>query len=135
MEQVLTIRQPWASALFVAGKDVENRPRRTGYRGRLWIHAGKNPDRSEVDEWAGSTGIWVPPEPLPREVIIGCVELVDCVEDSDSEWAMPGEFHWLLRRPMRLKTPIAHTGSLSFAWRIPPPGELTRARRSRYSVR
>src|SRR5947208_12632585 len=89
MEPVLTIRQPWASATFQAGKDVENRPRPTHYRGRLWIHAGEHRARDQADRWAARHQLWLPEEPLPRGLILGCVQLVDCIDDSDSPWAIP----------------------------------------------
>jgi hypothetical protein len=38
----LTMHQPWAWAAIYGGKDVENRRRRTAYRGPLLIHAGQN---------------------------------------------------------------------------------------------
>jgi hypothetical protein len=38
--RVLTVRQPWASAIIYAGNDVENRTWPTRYRGLLYIHAG-----------------------------------------------------------------------------------------------
>src|SRR5207237_3917037 len=87
VETVLTVRQPWASAIFVAGKDVENRPKPTRYRGRLWIHAGLHRKRAEGDRWAERVGVWIPEEPLPRGVILGVVGLVACGQDSDSVWA------------------------------------------------
>jgi|GEM_PF-944612 len=40
--RALTIRQPWATAILWAGKDVENRTQSLGpYRGTIAIHAGK----------------------------------------------------------------------------------------------
>ncbi len=42
--RALTIRQPWAWAIAVAGKDVENRSWQTSHRGLLAIHAGKGED-------------------------------------------------------------------------------------------
>jgi hypothetical protein len=36
----LTVHQPWAWALL-HGKSVENRPWKLGYRGPMWLHAGK----------------------------------------------------------------------------------------------
>jgi hypothetical protein len=108
-EPVLTVRQPWASAIFLAGKNVENRPRPTRYRGRLWIHAGLFKNRDEPDRWAVEQDIWVPAEPLPRGAILGCVELVDCVDDYDSPWALPGYYHWVLRQPKLLVRPVAAT--------------------------
>jgi ASCH domain len=122
-----------AEAIFRAGKDVENRKQRTSYRGRLWIHAGLFKRREAPDLWAAEVGLWMPPEPLPRGVILGSVELVDCVDDSDSPWALPGHYHWVFRSPRRLVRPVAAAGSLGFAWRRPPQGECVRARRARAS--
>jgi len=31
--------------------------------------------------------------------IIGVVELVDCLQDFHSEWAVMGHWHWCLRNP------------------------------------
>ena len=134
-EPVLTIRQPWASAILLAGKDVENRGWATDYRGRLWIHAGVHKGRAEPDRWAKRQGLWVPDEPLPRGVILGSVELVDIVADSDSPWALRGQLHWLLRKPRRLVRPVAWTGGLTLKWIRPPQGRTAPARRSRRSVR
>jgi hypothetical protein len=67
-EPILTVRQPWASAIFHAGKDIENRVWPTDYRGRLWIHAGLATARAEPDRWAEEHGLWLPEEPLPRGV-------------------------------------------------------------------
>jgi hypothetical protein len=127
-EPVLTLRQPWASAVFRAGKNVENRTWSTPYRGRLWIHAAKNP-RREDSRRQERRGLWLPEEPLPRGVILGCVELVDVVERNDSPWALRDHFHWLLRRPMLLKRPVARDGRLGLAYIRPPRGELVRVRR------
>lgn len=46
MIKALTIRQPWAHAIFHLGKDVENRSWRTRYRGPLLIHAGAHRERN-----------------------------------------------------------------------------------------
>src|SRR5258708_31560451 len=42
--RALTIRQPWAWAVGVAGKDVETRGWQTSHRGLRAIHAGKGED-------------------------------------------------------------------------------------------
>jgi hypothetical protein len=133
LEPVLTVRQPWASATFHAGKTVESRRKRTHYRGRLWIHAGTYSRRDQADHWAADPDLWLPDEPLPRGVILGLVELVDWVDDSDSPWALPDNFHWVLRSPMLLVRPVPHSGSLGFSWRRQPRGELRGARRHRRS--
>jgi hypothetical protein len=132
---VLTIRQPWASAIFVAGKDVENRGWTTHYRGRLWIHAGRFKKRDEPDRWAERHRIWLPEEPLPRGVILGSVELVDIVTHADSPWALRGQNHWLLRRPRLLLRPVSWPGGLTLKWIRPPQGKMVSARRSRSRYR
>jgi len=112
VEPVLTVRQPWASAIFVAGKDVENRPKRTHYRGRLWIDAGLKSDQGAI-EWAAKNKVWVPQEPFEHGVILGSVELVDCVEESWSPWAVDGNYYWI--NPRVLRYPVAQRGQLGFA--------------------
>ena len=37
--KVLSVKQPWAYLLVSGIKDIENRPRRTHFRGRILIHA------------------------------------------------------------------------------------------------
>jgi ASCH domain len=109
--RVLTVRQPWASAIIWAGKNVENRAWPTRYRGRLYIHAGMALEPDDV----------LPPRtPVPRGAIIGHVTLTGCVRDSPSPWAEPGSWHWLLTDPVPLAEPIAARGRLGL-WQ-PPPG-------------
>jgi hypothetical protein len=48
MAVILTVRQPWASAIIYAGKDVENRSWTTSHRGRLYIHAWMRLDPEDV---------------------------------------------------------------------------------------
>ena len=105
---VLTLKQPWAWAVFHAGKDVENRSRGTGHRGELHIHAGRgvDPDGLAVLAEMGHT---VPPV-LPAGVIVGSVHLDDVVWAHPSPWAVSGQWHWVLSRPRLLREPIPHRG-------------------------
>lgn len=98
----LTLIQPWAS-LVMLGKDVENRSWPTNHRGRLLIHAGLKVDPRGF-EMAEDLGILLPDD-LPAGGIIGKVDVVGCVKDADSPWAMPGQWHWQLAnpRPMRFR--------------------------------
>jgi len=96
-DRVLTIWQPWAGLIMDGTKPVENRSWKTFYRGRLWIHAGLTIDRNAM--WT----VGRPGADEPRGVILGHVELVDVVRDSDSPWAEPGQFHWLLENPTPVK--------------------------------
>ena len=112
--KALTLHQPYAwSILCVGGKRVENRTWETPYRGRFWVHAGKQ-WRPEAAAWINSEmGLLVPDrDKIVFGAIIGSVELVDIVYDADewTEWAVPGMCHWLLRDPKRVKQPIYVAG-------------------------
>jgi len=120
--RVLTVRQPWAWAIVQGGKDVENRSWSTKHRGPLLIHAGSAFERDgyETVKRLGSR----PPPPVDELVhgaIIGVVELVDCVQDSDSEWAVPGQWQWCLQSP-RVVQAVPCPGKLGL-WQ--PPTGLT----------
>ncbi len=103
----ISIRQPWAWAIIHIGKDVENRTWATKYRGPLLIHASKHMSRAEFDNAAdfihGIINVPHPPIPAMKELerggVVGVVELVDCIRDSDSLWAIPGQRHWTLTNP------------------------------------
>ncbi|BDC78667.1 ASCH domain-containing protein [Pseudomonas aeruginosa] len=114
--KTLSIRQPWAWLIVYGGKDIENRSRRTNFRGRFLVHASQGMTRQEYNmaTWiAGPLGVTIPPfDELQRGGIIGSVELVDCLEDSSSPWYM-GEKGYLLRDPRPLPfTP--YKGQLGF---------------------
>lgn len=96
--RVLTVRQPWAHAIMHLGKDVENRSKATDYRGPLAIHAGLTLDQAAFDR-RPFRGLFPDPDTLPRGVIIGVVDLIDCVRDHPSTWAQPDTWHWVLARP------------------------------------
>ena len=101
----LSVRQPWAQAIFELGKDVENRTWATQYRGPLLIHASKRIDREAMANWGR-------PGPLATGAILGVVELTDIVEHSRSMWAAPDSYHWLLRNACLIEKPIPYVGSL-----------------------
>lgn len=95
----LSVRQPWAWLIVHGFKDVENRTWRTNFRGRVLIHAGKTfglSERLAAAQVAHEFGIDIP-DTLPLGGIVGCVEIFDCVTQSDSRWFREDEFGWLLR--------------------------------------
>lgn len=109
---VISVRQPWAWLIINAGKDIENRNWFTRIRGRVLIHAAKTCTK---DEWRVA---WqcvrdICPEAwdkacreiqagsIERGGIIGSVEIVDCVEKSDSPWFF-GRYGFVLRDPQPL---------------------------------
>src|SRR4051812_31769631 len=130
--KALTIRQPWAALIMAGSKDVENRVRPTSFRGRLAIHAGLRfaditsdsitsdsitSDSITSDSIVAAAGaeLGIPADAvmtLPRGVIVGTVELHDCRRDSDSPWALPDRWHWLVHDPEPLAEPVPATGRL-----------------------
>ena len=122
--RALSVRQPWAWAIIHAGKDVENRTRRTHYRGPLLIHASNsgfhgdrfvnnciriarlNPacmhEMGLPEQWAKNRGHRSRSPQHNFGGIIGQVDLVDCVRDHRSPWAEPELFHLVLANPRPL---------------------------------
>lgn len=109
--KALSIRQPWAWLILNGGKDIENRVRRTSFRGRILVHAAKGCTRDEyhdackvVTEINLRTGsqICIPPlEELERGGIVGSVEIIGCVYEHSSPWFF-GPFGYELRNPATL---------------------------------
>lgn len=110
--KALSIRQPWAWLILNAGKDIENRDWPTSFRGRFLVHASKGMTRDEYE----NAPIWIVDLPdfdqLERGGIVGSVELVDCVRDSESEWFY-GAYGFVLRDPKPLPF-IPYKGALGF---------------------
>ena len=92
--KALSIKQPWAWLIVHGGKDIENRSWRTKHRGRFLIHASKKQDKKAMKLFAQKYN----PEDLVYGAIIGSVELVDVVENSDSKW-FHGPIGFVLRDP------------------------------------
>lgn len=136
--RILTVRQPWAWAIF-NGKDVENRSRSLGpYRGPVAIHVAgayaENVDSEALDDaterWHDLPGADCNRHPWQANVgrIIGVVDLVGvhhpqrdrwgCPPSPGdlvpmcSEWAEPDVFHLVLRNPRPLVEPIPFKGAL-----------------------
>lgn len=97
----LSIKQPWAWAILHAGKDIENRSWKTNYRGPVLIHAGKGFD-SYGFSWLqhfNPTGIEIPGiKSFDLGGIVGQIEIVDCVEESESPWFF-GRYGFVLANP------------------------------------
>lgn len=58
------------------------------------------------------------PDELSTGAIIGSVEIVDCVRNSKSKWAIRGQRHWILKNPRVLTKPIPFKGALGLI-RVP----------------
>jgi hypothetical protein len=139
----ISVRQPWAWAIIFAGKDIENRSWQAvnhglRQRGRIAIHAAKGMARDEYEcardtinhiLHSRGTDLRCPaPADLLRGGVIGSVEVVDVVSDSDSPWFF-GPRGLVLRDP-EVWTFIPCIGALGyFEWRradpnvVPPPAK------------
>lgn len=107
--KALSIKQPWAHLIIHGGKDIENRKWSTKFRGRFLVHASK-----EIDEEAMIAYVQMG---LVREhcvtgAIIGSVEIIDCVTESESPW-FQGPYGFVLRNPL-IKIPVPLKGQLKF---------------------
>ena len=100
--KALSIRQPWAELILNHGKDIENRTWNTKHRGEFLIHASKKIDKVAYKEFI-EKGYKLPPIYLLKTGgIVGKVNLVDCVEKSNSKWYQ-GEKGFVLKNPERLE--------------------------------
>jgi ASCH domain len=109
----LSVRPEWAWAVLFADppKNVEVRTWRSRYRGEIGIHASLRPD-PEARPFMAQLGIEVPAV-LPRGMILGTVDLRDCVRDAASPWADPGDFwYWLLADRKPWPVPVRAKGDL-----------------------
>jgi hypothetical protein len=95
--KALSIKQPWAWLIIHGGKDIENRKWKTKFRGRFLVHASKGFDHDAAARFAD-----ILPNELRGGGIIGSVELVDCVSQSDSKW-FEGPNGFVLKDPQPLE--------------------------------
>jgi hypothetical protein len=87
---------------------------RTHYRGRILIQASLQVEREEARK------LKLDPDELRMGAIVGSVEIVDCVRNYKSKWAVRGQWHWILKNPRVLTKPIPPKGKLGFI-RVPNP--------------
>lgn len=83
--RALSVKQPFADQILRGTKRVEFRSRPTKIRGRVYIYA------SEVPKYPSG---WR----LPRGLVVGTVEIVNCTGSGT-------EYRWHLRNPRRLANP------------------------------
>lgn len=91
----LSVRQPWAYAIVMGWKPVENRSWKgknpdLDFRGRFAVHASQGMTRAEYEDAAETFAdcgfICPPPAELLRGGIIGVASVVDVVTRMDSRW-------------------------------------------------
>jgi hypothetical protein len=126
--KTLTVRQPWAWAIAMGHKTIENRTWGTEYRGPLAIHsAAKWDDGQEhairrVRDILRELEIAYPAklaDDLPYSDTGRVLAVVDLVDICDGHpgckcgpWAFPGHKHWRIANARRLVIPPAAKGRL-----------------------
>jgi len=134
--KALSIRQPFAWLIVHGFKDVENREWSTRFRGRIYVHAGKQPASGfpwAQGEAAGMTESQLiaaglvsrGPSVAPYQYgkIIGEVDIVDCVTESESPW-FEGPFGFVLANPVAYPRTIPYRGRPRF-FDVELPVEVT----------
>ena len=115
MTLALSVRQPYAWAIFHAGMDIENRDWPTQQRGRVLIHAPAIMRQEDycmfqrachdpahwLNQAATQAGGLPQKEDLPRGGIVGEVEITDCVVEHPSLW-FTGPYGFVLRNARML---------------------------------
>jgi len=107
--KALSVKNPWAWLIVKGYKDVENRTRRTSYRGRILIHISKQFDWT-IRCYPSLNGYALEFDACNAhdlsQAIIGEVTIVDCVEGYKSKWAEPNCWNWVLSDPVLYAEPI-----------------------------
>ena len=106
-------------------KNIENRswklPAWFKVPQRIYVHSGKREDDSEATfKFLFEKGLATPivalclfSSKLGRGAIIGEVDIIDCVEKSDSPWFV-GPYGFVLANPVSYEKPIPCRGKLGF---------------------
>jgi hypothetical protein len=113
--RALSVRQPWAWAICVGLKRVENRTWTTDYRGPVAIHAAAA-DSGLRDFRRMLTGEVLNLPDLALGSVVGVADLVEVMplreaieHDPDAE----GPFCWVFERPQVLAAPVPVKGRVS----------------------
>lgn len=94
----LSIRQPYAWLVANGIKEIENRTRRTHYRGPILIHASLRRQEltDDVIKKLELLAGYKFPSSFDQGGIVGIAEIVDCVEKSTSPWKIEEHWGWVL---------------------------------------
>jgi hypothetical protein len=147
--RVLSVRQPYAFAIAEGFKPIENRTRRTHYRGEIFLHAPKTLEKGvsivrysrdaarRLDELGGQLNFWdaiaacpsrfyTPPTTLALSAVIGTARITGCHQAGDgcgpacTVWGQPDAWHWELADARPLTAAVPKKGALGL-WK-PTPG-------------
>lgn len=107
--RALTLHQPWAHAVAHLGKNVENRTRRTNWRGLVLIHAGSRVDHDALRTMPADLATT-----MPGKAVVAVARITDAHPDCHgkcSTWAQPGAWHWQLADAVALTAPVPAAGA------------------------
>ena len=131
--KVLSVREPWASLMFIGAgaKDVENRTWSTKHRGRLLIHASSTLILKDYNHsMKGVMGMALQKSVLGLHFedigplmdsssvrghlgrIIGEVSLDAVMTGYGGPWAFDDCYHWHLSQPRKYDTPTPFKSGL-----------------------
>lgn len=120
--RAITVKQPWAYAIFRGGKDVENRTQnlRASLPIELAIHVSRAPelDARFPRKFTHLRNLPEASDPWVRGKIIGVVTLVAIADSHDSVWYQGGRYAYVFENPRLLKTPLEARGFQSH-WEVP----------------
>ncbi|AWN32609.1 ASCH domain-containing protein [Streptomyces sp. NEAU-S7GS2] len=119
----LTIWQPWADLITHNRKRTECRSRRTNWRGRVLIHAGKQLDESATAQVL-SAGAELPDvrgAVIATARIMGChrAQQLDGSRTCCAPWGFTQCWHWELADVQPLPHPVPATGA-RILWKPTP---------------
>ena len=131
--RALSVRQPFAWAIAVGAKPVENRSWGTRYRGLVAIHASKAIDRAALDnplilEAIADHEFTIDEGPSSLGAVVAIAELCGCHQwpaagecngrgrPACSPWAALDQWHWRLRNVRPLPEPVPCRGKLGLWW-------------------
>ena len=125
--KALSVLPPWWAMILHQGKDIENRTWPTNFRGTIYLHVGKKFEHAEIVADLHRIahempGVEVPAycDPLNADrllmrlrrssgCIVGRVDIVGCVQRSDSPWFF-GPYGFQLANPVAFERPIPYRG-------------------------
>ncbi len=125
--KALSIRQPWAWLIVNGYKDIENRSwaLKGGLPRRVYVHASQTwailskdtivsvAERLYIRVDIAEDWLVNQLRPQCRGALIGEVDIVARVTESDSQW-FEGPYGYVLANPVSYETPIPYKGSLGF---------------------
>ncbi|TLS45731.1 hypothetical protein FE633_13265 [Streptomyces montanus] len=121
--RALTLWQPYASAVAVLGKDIENRDWPPGsYRGLILVHAGLDTDQAALRHMPRDME-------LPSGAVVAVARIAGAHTDCDgrcSRWAdCDSAWHWEFSHVVRLPAPVTQVKGRQRLW---VPGDPLRRR-------